>query len=267
MRTRILLTILGLGALTATGFAAAARTSAPTPIAVDAVDYAYAMPNVVKGGVVAMRFRNRGKEPHEFAFGRIDAGHTLAQALRATDQGKNVAWLHDLGGPGILTPRADLTITRNLAPGTYFFLCGVPNTKGVPHSKLGMARSFTVTGDSGERLPKPDAVITAGTKRFDVPQLAAGRQTIELRNRSGAGRGFMLATINPGKTEADVGRWTKSIESTGKLPKGPLPMTLLGAMQTIPSGTSVYLTVTLEAGRSYHISDDESGIQADFTPK
>lgn len=267
MRTRIMLIVLGLGALAAAGVGAAARTTAPAPVEVDAVDYAFAMPNVVKGGVVAMRFRNRGKEPHEFAFGRIDAGHTLAQALRATEQGKDVTWVRDLGGPGILTPGADLTITRNLAPGTYFFLCGVPNTKGVSHSKLGMVRSFTVSGDSGAQLPKPDAVITAGKKRFVVPQLGAGRQTIELRNRSGAGRGFMLATINPGKTEADVGRWTKAIESTGKLPKGPLPMTLLGAMQTIPSGTSVYLTVTLESGRSYHLSDDESGIQADFTPK
>lgn len=267
MHTRILLIVLGLGALAVAGFGGATRTAAPAPVEVDAVDYAYAMPNVVNGGVVAMRFRNRGKEPHEFAFGRIDGDHTLAQALRAADQNKGVSWLHDLGGPGILTPGADLTITRNLAPGTYFFFDGVPNTKGVPHWQLGMARSFTVTGDSGARLPKPDAVITAGKKRFFVPQLKAGRQTIELRNRAGAGRGFMLATINPGKTEADVGRWTKSIESTGKLPKGPVPMTLLGAMQTIPSGTSVYLTVTLEAGRRYHISDDESGIQADFTPK
>jgi hypothetical protein len=37
-------------------------------------------------------------------------------------------------------------------------------------------------------------------------------------------------------------------------------------MQTIPSGTSVFLTVTLEAGRLYHLTDDESGIEAEFTP-
>ncbi len=44
-------------------------------------------------------------------------------------------------------------------------------------------------------------------------------------------------------------------------------MTLLGAMQTIPSGTSVYLTVSLEAGRLYRLEDDESGTQAQFTPR
>ena len=80
-------------------------------------------------------------------------------------------------------------------------------------------------------------------------------------------RGFQLLTLNPGKTEADAGRWFGHIESTGRLPRTPAPVTFLGAIQTIPSGTSVFLTVDLEAGRRYHISDDESGIEADFTTK
>ena len=268
MRTRILLLALGLGALAAGALGAAARSAAPSPIpVVDAVDYAYVMPNVVKGGVVAMRFRNKGKELHQFAFGRIDKGHTLAQALHAFEQEKRVPWTHDLGGPGLMTPGAQITITRKLPPGVYFFLDAVPNTKGVPHFKLGMARSFTIAGDSGRRLPKVDAVITAEKKRFAIPRLRGGVQTIELRNSSGAGRGFMLLTLNPGKTDADAKRWGNSIEKTGKLPPGPMPMTFLGAMQTIPSGTSVYLTVNLAAGRRYHLSDDESGIKADFTPR
>ncbi|RDI75561.1 hypothetical protein Gocc_1359 [Gaiella occulta] len=269
MGARILLPALALPALAAAGFVAAAHGAAPRPgpVEVDAADYAYVMPSVVKGGVVAMRFRNTGKEPHEFAFGRIDKGHTFAQALRAFDRGKDVAWVHDFGGPPLLTPGAEITITRKLPPGNYFFICAVPDAKGVRHSKLGMARAFTITGDSGAQLPKADAVITAGKKRFVVPQLQAGRQTIELRNRAGTGRGFGLVTLNPGKTKADVDRWVKSIETTGKLPAGPMPMTFLGAMQTIPSGTSVYLTVNLEAGRRYRVSDDESGIQAVFTPR
>ena len=110
-------------------------------------------------------------------------------------------------------------------------------------------------------------MITATKKGFVVPAIGAGTQTIELRNRAGAGRGFLLATLNPGKTQADVARWTKQIESTGKQPRGPMPMTLLGATQTIPSGTSVFVTVKLDAGRGYHVSDDESGAEAAFTPR
>jgi hypothetical protein len=92
-------------------------------------------------------------------------------------------------------------------------------------------------------------------------------QTLELRNRAGAGRGFMLATLNPGKTQADVARWRKQIAGTGKQPRGAMPMTLLGATQTIPSGGSVFVTVKLDAGRSYHVSDDSSGAEVTFTPR
>jgi hypothetical protein len=42
---------------------------------------------------------------------------------------------------------------------------------------------------------------------------------------------------------------------------------LLGAIQTIPNGTSVFLTIRLEAGRRYELSDDESGVRAAFVPK
>lgn len=267
MPLRVVFTVLGLGALATAGLGVAARETAPTPVTVDAVDYAYAMPTTVKGGVVTMRFRNKGRELHEFAFGRIDPGHTLAEARRSFETGKETSWLHDLGGPGLLTQGSEIEITRVLRPGTYFFLCGIPDHKGVSHLKRGMLRSFTVVGDSGRTLPTPDAVITAGKKRFFVPKLSAGSQTIELRNRAGAGRGFQLTTINPGKTEADVDRWVKVIETTGKQPRRPMPFTILGAMQTIPSGTSVYLKLNLEAGRSYHLSDDESGIQANFAPR
>ncbi len=267
MRIRILLIILALGALVLAGFGAAARSGPAAPVTVDAVDYAYAMPGTVKGGFVAMRLRNRGTEVHEFAFGRIDAGHTAAEARRALLAAKETPWIHDLGGPGLLTQGAQIEITRQLAPGLYVFLCAIPSVKGVSHLELGMLRSFTVAGDSGRVKPTVDAVITAGKRRFVVPPLRAGRQTIELRNRAGAGRGFQLVTLNPGKTRADAERWGKVIETTGKQPRGKAPMTILGAMQTIPTGTSVYLTVNLEAGRPYHLSDDESGIQADFTPR
>ena len=266
MRARILFLALGAGACTASAFGAGAHGASAPPVSFVAVENAYRMPSVIKGGVVTMRFRNAGKELHEFAFGRIDKGHTFAEAVHALDQHKRVAWMHDPGGPGLLTPGAEITIARTLPPGTYYVADGVPNTKGIPHAKLGMRRAFTITGNSGAQLPHADAVITAERKRFAIPQLHAGRQTIELRNRAGAGREFMLATLNPGKTQADVDRWAKAVETTGRLPVTPVPATFLGAIQTIPNGTSVFLTVQLEAGRRYHLSDGESGVRATFTP-
>jgi hypothetical protein len=267
MPVPILLSALAVAALVTSGLSAAASSTPPTVVKVDVSERGYVMPSVIKGGVVAMRFRNVGTELHEFAMGRIDKGHTFAQARRAFEQDKHVAWVHDVAGPGVMTPGAEITITRRLPPGLYFFVDAVPNTKGISFEKLSGQKAFTIVGDSGAQLPTVDAVIIAEKKRFAVPQLHAGVQTIELRNRAGAGRGFILATLNPGKTLADAEQWAKSLDAGGPQPRTRAPVTLLGAMQTIPSGTSVYLTVKLEAGRSYHLSDDESGVQAVFTPR
>jgi uncharacterized cupredoxin-like copper-binding protein len=268
MVIRFLSVFLTVGAVVvAVAGAAVSGGTPPSPVTVDAVDYAYVMPPTLKGPVVALRLRNRGKELHEFSLGRVDGTHTVADVLAAFRARKHPAWLHDVGGPGLVSPGASLTYTRSLQPGRYVFLCAVPDHAGRSHLQHGMIRAFTVAGGGGTAAPTPDAVITAAKKGFVVPAIAAGSQTLEFRNRAGAGRGLLLATIDPGKTQADVDRWTKQIESTGKQPRGPMPMTLLGATQTIPNGASVFVTVKLDAGRTYHVSDDESGAEATFTPR
>jgi hypothetical protein len=268
----ILIVAVSVAALVATGCSGSepanpSQASTPTQVEVDAADYAYRMPDRIKGGVVSMRFRNTGKELHEFALVRIGKGHTVHDVLAALEKsGDDLPWLTDMAGPPMLTPGAEITITRTLESGGYAFLCYFPNAKGVPHVHLGMTRLFTVVGDSGAELPKPDAVITARRNRYVVPKLKSGTQTIELRNASGGERGFILTTFNPGKTEADADRWFGRIESSGRLPRSPAPLTALGAIQSIPNGTSVYLTVDLEAGRTYRLTEDEHGFEANFTP-
>jgi uncharacterized cupredoxin-like copper-binding protein len=245
----------------------ASSSKASIPVEVDAAEYGFVMPNRIEGGVVSMRFTNTGKELHEFALVRIGKGHTVHDVLAALEKsGDDLPWMTDMAGPPMLTPGAEITITRKLEPGTYAFLCYFPNAKGIPHVHLGMTRQFTVVGDSGAALPKPDAVITAQRKRYVVPNLKSGTQTIELRNSSGGERGFILTTFNPGKTQADADRWFRMIESSGRMPKTPAPLTGLGAIQSIPNGTSVYLTVDLEAGRTYRLTEDERGFEATFTP-
>ena len=258
-----------LAAAATTAPATTVATAAPAPPVIDlvATDTGYSMPTKMPGGVVALHFRNDGAHPHEFAFGRLDPGHTAEEFMALPrDQQGDVPWVHDEAGPPLMTPGAEITITRRLEPGSYFFFDGFPSSTGEPYAKLGLVATIAAIGDSGAPLPKPDAVITASKDSFDVPTLRAGPQTIELRNASGAGRGFELTSINPGKTRADADRWFGQLESTGKSPDAPAPVTFLGAIQTIPTGTSVFLTVELEHGREYHLSDGESGVEANFTP-
>lgn len=259
--------LLATVALGGTAAATAGPSRSSGPVDVTATDHAFVMPSRIRGGVVRMRFHATGREPHEFAFGRIEGAHTVKQAVQQIHRGKHVPWLHDLAGPPLLTPGDTIEITRTLEPGHYVFLDFFPSRNGVSHVDLGLAREFTVTGTSGARLPRPDAVITAQKTRFDVPALHPGTVTVELRNRSGAGRGFILSSPRPGKTPADAERWISAIDKTGKLPAGPIPFDAYGAIQTIPNGTSVYLTITLAKNRSYRLTDDDSGITTTFTPR
>ena len=260
-RSLVLVVTLALGVA---AFATGARQAA---VSVQVNEHGYVMPSRITGHVVAMHFRNTGHRVHEFALGRIDAGHTVAEARRASTSGARPAWLHDVAGPGVMTPGAEITVTRTLAPGTYFFLDAVPDTNGTPFAKRGGWKAFVIAGNSGAVLPTPDAVLVALKTHFAIPPLKAGLRTIELRNSSGAGRGFILSSLNPGQSRAVAERWSATIEKTGRQPASAPPVTLLGAIQTIPTGTSVFLTVRLEAGRRYEVSDDDSGIKAAFTPR
>ena len=257
MRRLLVPAVLALAAAGCGGSDGAASES----VTVDGAEYAYVMPDEIEGGIVSMRFRNVGKEPHEFAFGRIDGGHTIDETIRdlfANDG--NVPYVKDLGGVPLLSPGAEVTITRTLAPGTYGFLCFVPNAAGKVHLKLGMKRQFRVVGKSVAELPEPDAVITATKSGFDVPPIESGAQTLQFRNESGEDREWNLTVYAPGKTSKDVDAW-----ANGGL-KGDAPATFYGAMQSIPSGTSVFLTLGLESGTTYVLEDLDAGIRAEIKP-
>jgi hypothetical protein len=238
-----------------------ARDVAPA-VPVVAREYAIAMPDRIKGSVVTMDFSNSGKEPHEFALGRLERGKTLVDLERAmARRSEPPRWIRGLAGVPAMTPGASVSITRRLRPGTYAFLCFVPAPTGQSHFELGMVKQFTVAGDSGRTLPRADGVITAHDQRMDVPQISAGRQTLELRNAASSPREFELMTFRQGKTMRDAEKWFRSGF------KGQAPLELLGAMQTIPAGTSAFLTTNFERGATYLVSDPDHELEARFTAR
>ncbi len=113
------------------------------------------------------------------------------------------------------------------------------------------ALRFKLGGSSERDLPEPDAVITADARGYDVPALDAGEQTIELRTADDHEREFLLITLNPGKTLADLQTFFEQGES-----KATPPAAFRGAMPTIPAGTSVFIDVHLEEGVGYTLADN-----------
>jgi hypothetical protein len=201
--------------------------------------------------------------PLAHAMGRLQPGKTLDDfpAEPSTGDDEEPTSSVDVGGVPLLSPDEQVTITRSLQPGTYVLICFVPAPDGKTHYEHGMIGSFEVEGDSGEELPEPDAAIVAQEDRYDVPELESGTQIVELRNAASEPREFNLLRLNPGKTIADASEWFES----GM--EGPAPLAFLGAMQSLPAGTSVFLTLDLESGQRYVLFEEENGFRAELTVK
>jgi hypothetical protein len=231
-------------------------------VSLKGTEYAFAGPDKIEGGVVTMRVSNIGKEFHEWALGKLKEGKTFADVKKELDKGEEPRSADDIAGVPTLSPGEEVVVTRELEPGNYVLLCGIPTAKGVPHFKLGMIKPFEVAGTSTAELPKADATVTAGGKAIDVPALEAGAQTIELKNSASKPREFELLSLKPGKTFKDVEAMFQ-----GDRPPSPkdAPATFLGAIQSIPPGSSVFVDVKLEPEKTYLFLDAENRLVKEFT--
>lgn len=267
MRSRLLTAtasgVLFLAACTSSddggGLGPSAQPSSDAQVVkVSATEFAFDVPAQVEGGFVAMEFSNTGGLLHEFAFGRIDPGKTEADVKAVIDSGDEPpAWMHDVAGVPTLSPGQTVTVTRDLEPGTYVFMCFFPSPDGTPHAQLGMYEVFQIAGDTGASAPGPDLVISASGDGLSVPAIPAGPQTVELRNDGPGKHSFFILRSEVEDATADeifeaVDEWF------GGGLEGPAPATFLGGMQTIPAGTSVFETITFDPG-TYLVFDDATG--------
>jgi hypothetical protein len=259
---RIGLAVLGSATLALVGCGGSDEAAAPV-VEVRGDEYAYVMPDRIEGGVVTMRFTNTGEELHEYALARLDDGKTRADvdAYLADPESMRSGppdWIEDVGGVPTLSQDEEVSITRELERGTYVMLCFVPAPDGRPHIAHGMVKTFEVGEGGATELPDADAVIVATDDSFEIPELEPGEQTLELRNAADEPREFYLYSPNRGVTLAEVEEWGE-----GGFAGEPLA-TFLGAMQSIPAGSSVFLTVDLEAGERYVFFDEELS-EAEFS--
>jgi hypothetical protein len=229
-------------------------------VKVQATEYSFTMPDQVTGGVITFEMANIGGLPHEFAFGRLEEGTEPEEVIRAIQQGKQPEGVEDLAGVPVLGPQRTTSMTRELEPGTYGFVCFFPSPEGEPHVAHGMIKFFEVSGDSGAALPEAEALIVATDEGFEVPEIGAGEQTLELRNDGQDPHEFLLFSLEPGKKERDIDGWFNS----GL--KGDPPAIFPGGMQSIDPGTSVFVTVEFEVGRAYQLRDFGAGFRAEITP-
>ena len=222
-------------------------------------------PTKLKAASSVSDVSNTGEELHEYALGRLDEGKTLDDVKEALESGGRIrpSGLSTSAAFRCSHPAKNWDSHASCEAGTYVFLCFIPSPQGVPHVELGMLKSFELSGDSGATLPDPDAVIVANDAGYDIPELSAGEQTIELRNADDREREFFLVALEPGTEIEDLDRFFEEGE------KGPPPAQFHGAMQTIPAGTSVFIDIDLEEGVEYTLNDasGDQPVVATFTPE
>ena len=108
------------------------------------------LPAHLPAGQVTFKVTNVGRQAHEMALLRLDAGKTMRDvmvALMSGQTGGPPPWLHPVGGMNTLSPHTTAYLVVNLVPGHYLAICFLPDlTKhGQPHAMEGMTDIFTVS--------------------------------------------------------------------------------------------------------------------------
>jgi hypothetical protein len=228
-------------------------------VEVGITEYAFGMPAEITGGMVTLEFTNKGELPHETAFGSIEGDHDLDDVMKALNSQKPPTWFKDLGGVPVLEPGATASMTRELAPGRYILLCFFPTPgSGKPHVMEGMVQIFDAVGTSDAVAPETDLTVTATDKGFDVPQLSEGTHTIEFTNEGSKPHEFAVYSFNEGMTEKDINKWFESGFKSAQ------PAVFPGGMQSIDPGTTVWVEMSFEGGRTYLVEDFEGKLRSEI---
>lgn len=235
-----ILTLFTLFLLTA---ALTAPASAPPTITVTAKDFAFEAPDRMPAGAVTVHLVNHGQVMHHAQLVRIEGGHTLEELVAAEKTGDFPDWAVWEGGPGVVAPGGEATVTLDLEPGTYYWLCFI-ETGGQPHLDMGMVQRVTVDGADDEALPEADRTIVMDDYSYEIDEpLTPGRHVIRVENRASQPHEMVLVKLAPGKSVDDV----LAFLDDGR--QGDPPGRPIGGMQALTKGEVANVQVYLDPGR------------------
>ena len=192
----------------------------PRVVDLSVANRAFHAPDTLDAGWTTFRFTNDTDEAVHYAhFVRLDSGRSVqelveyyAEAIR--ESGPRPTWIVRFGGPGGAGPHQTRSVTQNLVPGSYVWICPVENEKGEPHFGVGEYRQFVVRATNadtaeGSGEPTASATIRLVDHNFvpDPSQIKAGRHMIRVENNGGEPHDMNMMMLAPGRTIEDVRRF------------------------------------------------------------
>lgn len=176
-------------------------------------------PDTIDAGWTTLRFTNDTDEPVHYAhFVRLDSGRTVQElatyyAKAIKEPGPRPTWIVRFGGPGGAGPHQTASVTQDLVPGSYVWICPVDDEEGNAHFGVGEHRRFVVratNADDGDAVAEPvaSATIRLVDHAFtpDSSLMKAGRHTIRVENTGREPHDMNMMKLAPGRTLADVQR-------------------------------------------------------------
>jgi hypothetical protein len=142
-------------------------------IAIQATEFEFIVPDELPAGESAYVFENVGGQPHFFEVVQIEDGVTDAEIEEGLQAQEEPQWLLGPGDSfGVLTPGQSATATATYEPGTYIFLCFMPDTEGTEHAALGMWKRVTVSEGIDAARTRPGLHHRGRLRRWSLPDLS-----------------------------------------------------------------------------------------------
>lgn len=151
-------------------------------------------------------------------------------------------WAVPSGAVGGVTPGSNGSVAIDLEVGNYLYFCPIEG-----HMFKGMMGMIEVTQAANETAePEADATITLEDYNFTVPELHAGMDVIRVTNNGSEPHEAPLVKLMGG---ANMTQFLAVLEDPNAT--SPPPGQLIGGVNAIAPGQTVYLLVDLEADQDY----------------
>jgi hypothetical protein len=118
---------------------------ARTDASVMLTDYHVGVRGALTAGDRTIRVMNGASQGHDLEILQILPGHSAADALRWFEHpAREAPAARAIGGVVAIHPGQHAVVSASFRPGSYLFLCWVPDSEGHPHFRRGMHQAITV---------------------------------------------------------------------------------------------------------------------------